>query len=96
MIALAKKWAAKSCEKIGADIMSFSVDNFDDEIWRERIGEIAYAVLCAKFEIDLECQEVLLSTKDADLVYCCEKDNLWGMGLSKNDPRAADRSAWKG
>jgi ribA/ribD-fused uncharacterized protein len=41
-------------------------------------------------------KKVLFSTKGTTLVEAAPNDTIWGIGLSKEDPRALNRETWLG
>lgn len=49
-----------------------------------------------KFTQNRDLQDALFATKGTTLVYANPDDNLWGIGLTKDDPKAQQRSTWCG
>lgn len=50
----------------------------------------------AKFEQDAGLREALLETAGTTIVEASPEDNLWGIGLSEDDPRSRSRADWLG
>ena len=68
-----------------AKALGRKVRNFDEALWREHLIVIAYEVVRQKFQADLACRQVLLSTDDKILAEAALHDNIWGIGLSIGD-----------
>ena len=72
------------------------VDGFDDEVWqRERWGIVVAASL-AKFGQDQARRDYLVGTGRKVLVEASPYDAIWGIGVSRDDPVAADPARWPG
>ena len=50
----------------------------------------------ARFSQNPEQRELLFSTRGTTLVEASPHDQVWGIGLAADDPRALDRSQWLG
>lgn len=72
------------------------VKSFDDKVWKRSREQIVLAGNRAKFTQNPELKELLLATKDTELVEASPYDKIWGIGLAASDPRAQDPSQWKG
>lgn len=72
------------------------VKNFDDRLWLEHLEETAFEVVLQKFQAVPSLRETLLSTGNATLVEAAPSDFIWGIGLSKTDPRALHPQHWRG
>jgi len=72
------------------------VKNFDKKIWEAYCRDIVYDGNVAKFTQNKDMLEELLFTGDRTIVEASPKDFIWGIGLAADDPRAKDRSKWKG
>ena len=72
------------------------VSPFDAELW----AKVAYNAVCrgnyAKFSQNDELRSFLLATGDRVLVEASPTDCIWGIGISKTDPKALDPSKWRG
>ena len=73
-----------------------SIRNFDEHIWLLFREGIVYTGSYAKFSQNPALKEILLSTKGTTLVEASPYDRIWGIGLSENDPNAANRATWQG
>ena len=73
-----------------------SVRNYDEDRWREHRFEIVVAGSLAKFGQDPVLRDYLLSTEGTVLVEASPRDAVWGIGMGRDDPRAARPSEWPG
>ena len=72
------------------------VRGFDEDVWiRERFGLVVTGNV-HKFGQDLSLREFLLGTGERVLVEASPRDRIWGIGLPRDDPRAADPARWRG
>jgi len=72
------------------------VQGFDKAKWESVAKDVMYKGCLAKFSQDRGLKVVLLATEGTTLVEASPEDRIWGIGLSKNDPRAKDRAQWRG
>jgi ribA/ribD-fused uncharacterized protein len=72
------------------------IKGYDDDQWNQYRYSIVVAGNYAKFEQHAALKEYLLLTGDRILVEASPTDKIWGIGLSKNDPEAANPNMWKG
>lgn len=72
------------------------VKNFDAGKWMAVCQDIMVPALVSKFEQDPYALEVMLSTEDAIIVEASPFDNIWGIGLSADNPNAQIPGRWKG
>lgn len=91
---LAKILAATSPKEHKA--LGRGVSPFDEARWTGACREIVYRGNLAKFGQDEELGALLLATGTKTLVEASPLDRIWGIGLAAEDPRATDRSAWRG
>jgi len=73
-----------------------TVQGFDEPRWNERRFEIVVAGNAAKFGQHPDLRAFLLATKQRILVEASPVDRIWGIGLSRDDPRAQRPDAWRG
>lgn len=72
------------------------VRDFDDTVWvRERFALVVEGSV-HKFGQDPALRAYLLDTGERVLVEASPVDRIWGIGLAKDDPRAADPASWRG
>lgn len=71
------------------------VKYYDDIKWNQIREQIMYEVNIDKYE-NKELQKLLLSTNNLIIVESSPVDKIWGVGLSKEDPRILDENNWKG
>ncbi|WP_405456855.1 NADAR family protein [Streptomyces sp. NBC_00101] len=72
------------------------VRDFDETVWvRERFG-LVVAGSVHKFGQDPRLRAYLLATGTRVLVEASPLDRIWGIGLAKDDERAADPRRWRG
>ena len=69
---------------------------FDEARWTAACREVVYRGNLAKFGQNDDLLALLLATGSKTLVEASPKDRIWGIGLSADDPRATQPSAWPG
>ncbi|MBU8861312.1 MULTISPECIES: NADAR family protein [unclassified Micromonospora] len=79
-----------------AKALGRQVRGFDEATWAARRHEIVVAGSVAKFSQHEPLRRFLLGTGDRVLVEASPTDRIWGIGLTADDPRAADPSRWRG
>lgn len=72
------------------------VRNFNESVWLLFREGVVYDGSYAKFSQDAELRATLLATRGTTLVEASPLDRVWGIGLAQDDPRAQDRSQWRG
>jgi ribA/ribD-fused uncharacterized protein len=72
------------------------VTGFDKDKWDAAARDIVYKGCYAKFSQNPDLKKKLLATVGTTLVEASPEDRIWGIGLSKTDPRAKNRSTWRG
>lgn len=72
------------------------VKPFDGKLWDNCKESVMFKGLKAKFEQNEELKEMLLSTGDAILAECAQKDLIWGIGLRMNSKDRFFPERWKG
>ena len=72
------------------------VRGFNGKIWEDNCKKIVYDGSYAKFTQNEKMKEKLMDTEGTTLVESSPKDFIWGIGLHKTDPKAKDRTQWKG
>lgn len=71
------------------------VKNFEASLWNVVSREYVYIANLAKFSEDT-MKLILLGTGNKEIVEASPTDTIWGIGLGENDPRALDKSQWRG
>ncbi|MBQ1043624.1 NADAR family protein [Micromonospora sp. C32] len=79
-----------------AKALGRQVRDFDEATWTARRYEIVVAGSVAKFGQHETLRRFLLGTGDRVLVEASPTDRIWGIGLTADDPRAADPATWRG
>jgi len=69
---------------------------FDQESWDIVKQQLMYIANYAKFDKNEELKKALLATDNKLLVEASPYDKIWGIGLSKDDPKALNPANWKG
>jgi hypothetical protein len=72
------------------------VRGFDEARWAAARFDIVTRGNIAKFGQNPELRAHLMSTGDAVLVEASPTDGIWGIGLARSDPDAADPRRWRG
>ena len=70
------------------------VKGFDNGLWAVNCRRIVYNKY--KFAQNRQLLDELLATRGTTLVEASPYDTIWGIGMTKDDDRATDRSKWKG
>jgi ribA/ribD-fused uncharacterized protein len=72
------------------------VRGFDEEAWSRARFDLVTRGNVAKFGADPKRRAYLLATGDAIPVEASPTDVVWGIGLARDDARAADPRRWRG
>lgn len=72
------------------------VRGFDVTKWNAVAQDIVYRASMAKYTQNDDLKYILMRTIGTTLVEASPTDTIWGIGLRKEDPRALDRSQWRG
>jgi len=72
------------------------IKNFDEKTWDNCKYECIKKGNFHKFSQNSDLKEYLISTGDKIIVEASPYDNIWGIGLSKEDPNALIPENWKG
>jgi len=72
------------------------VKGFDNEIWQLNAPTIVYNGNKEKFIQNKEFLNLLLSTKGQTIVEASPDDNIWGIGLAKDQEESKSIFTWKG
>ncbi len=72
------------------------VKNFNKEIWDLNATSIVYNGNKEKFRQNKEFLNLLLSTKGQTIVEASPDDNIWGIGLTKDQEESKSIFTWKG
>lgn len=73
-----------------------TVRGYDESIWALFREGVVYTGNYARFQQNPEQRELLFATKGTTLVEASPHDQVWGIGLAEDDPRALDRTQWRG
>ncbi|MCY1141028.1 NADAR family protein [Actinoplanes sp. Pm04-4] len=93
--AMAERILAAPHPKV-AKTLGGRVADFDQASWDEHRFEIVVSGNRAKFGQHDELRDYLLTTGDRILVEASPLDRVWGIGLGRDDPAAADPRRWRG
>lgn len=72
------------------------VKGFDDAVWTAHRYSIVVRANEAKFTQNPDMRAFLAATGSRIIVEASPVDRIWGIGLAKDDPRAADPDRWDG
>lgn len=81
---------AKSAKAIGREVR-----NLDDKVWKANCRRLVTEGNVHKFSQNEELRMFLLSTGDAVLVEAAPRDQIWGIGLGQDNPKARDPKQWR-
>lgn len=73
-----------------------SVRNFDPTVWEQHRFEIVVAGNVLKFSQHPALKTYLIQTGERILVEASPRDQIWGIGLGKENERAANPPEWRG
>jgi ribA/ribD-fused uncharacterized protein len=73
-----------------------TVRGFDEAVWILFREGIVYAGNYSRFRQNPDQRDLLFATRGTTLVKASPHDQVWGIGLAADDPRAQDRSRWLG
>ncbi|KAB1927662.1 NADAR family protein [Micromonospora sp. ALFpr18c] len=79
-----------------AKTLGRQVQGFDQPVWEANRYGIVVEGSVAKFGQHADLRAYLLGTGDRILVEASPLDGIWGIGLTADEPFAADPSRWKG
>ena len=72
------------------------VKGFDEAIWLLFREGVVFNGSYAKYSQNPQLRETLFATRGTTLVEASPVDTVWGIGLAEDDPRARDRTQWRG
>ena len=72
------------------------VAGFSAQAWNPVARDVVFRGNMAKFSQHPDLLGRLRETCGTTMVEASPRDNIWGIGLARDDPRAADRSTWLG
>ena len=72
------------------------VKGFIKDKWEAVAKDIVFKANLAKFSQNKKLKETLINTKDSVIAEASPYDTIWGIGLKASDPRAKDRTKWRG
>ena len=73
-----------------------AVRGYDEAVWVLFREGVVYQANYARFSQNPDQRELLFATRGTTLVEASPHDRVWGIGLAADDPRASDRSQWRG
>lgn len=79
-----------------AKALGRKVQNFDDDLWKSNCRKLVVQGNIAKFSQNKELKKFLLSTGDKVIVEAAPRDQIWGIGMGKDNPKALNPATWRG
>jgi ribA/ribD-fused uncharacterized protein len=79
-----------------AKALGRKVRGFSEEVWREHRFEIVTRANRAKFGQHEDLRKFLVQTGSRVLVEASPYDQVWGIGLAREDARAKNPNQWRG
>jgi ribA/ribD-fused uncharacterized protein len=73
-----------------------AVTPFDEDKWNSVARDLVYQGNHAKFSQNSDLKELLIATQGTTLVEASPFDQVWGIGLAEDDPRALKIETWNG
>lgn len=72
------------------------VTGFDKQLWDAQCVKYMTIACTLKFSQNPLLRQQLLATGDRVIVEASPSDDLWGIGLGEDDPRAMNPAQWRG
>lgn len=72
------------------------INHFDQSVWLQHRFELVVQGNLAKFSQHPDLNAFLRLSADQVLVEASPVDQIWGIGLAEDDPRAANPAEWRG
>lgn len=72
------------------------VRGFDQEVWMAKCQDIMVPALVSKFTQDTYSLNCMLDSVGTTIVEASPYDKVWGIGMTKDDPRATNPTQWDG
>lgn len=79
------------CKKLGREVRGFN-----ENAWAAERLDLVTRGNVAKFGQEPSYRAYLLATGDEVLVEAAPRDMIWGIGLGREHPKAADPRTWRG
>lgn len=79
-----------------AKALGRKVRNYDNGVWDKERDNCMYIALLTKYSQCTEFRNLLEENKDKIFAEASPYDNIWGIKLSQDDPKALDPTKWKG
>ena len=79
-----------------AKALGRSVQGFVEQTWNECCWDVVVRGNLGKFSQNPPLRDFLLATQNRVLVEASPHDRIWGIGLHRDDPRAAEPAQWLG
>lgn len=73
-----------------------AIQNFDKAKWLEVCYPLVTDAIYSKFSQNEDMRRILLATGDRIIVEASPEDEVWGIGMSVNDPDILDETKWRG
>jgi len=81
----------RSQKQLGREVIGF-----ERARWERYCKQFVYDASFAKFAQNTNMLAELLATVGTTLVEASPEDNIWGIGLAKDNPKAQSRATWEG
>lgn len=72
------------------------VQNYDEQVWKEKRFNIVLQANLAKFSQHSELRDFLIATHDHILVEASPVDSIWGVGMAQDHVDIQNPEKWKG
>ena len=74
--------------------LSWNMRNFNESKWEQVAGNLCHPGIRAKFEQNPFALDMLISKTGNNRIVEYASDQLWGTGLSLDDPQCLDQRKW--
>jgi len=86
----------KSSHPDDAKKIGRTVQNYQDDVWKNYRVDIVMRGNLDKFSQDENLRTFLLNTNDRILVEASPRDRIWGIGMGQSHPDAETPAKWRG
>merc|ERR1712172_416291 len=83
-------------DPVKAKKLGREVEGYIEEEWQSRARWVVARGILLKFSQNQEMKVELVRTGQTMLVECAPRDQRWGIGLRKDNPRAVNPAQWRG
>uniref|UniRef100_A0A0B6YSJ9 NADAR domain-containing protein n=1 Tax=Arion vulgaris TaxID=1028688 RepID=A0A0B6YSJ9_9EUPU len=72
------------------------VKNFEKDVWNQEAEKVVKTSTRAKFDQNEDLRKELFATFPKTFAEASPRDRIWGIGLGASNPKALNKSNWRG